>query len=154
MTAQNPRSRAAEQPRCLQRFTDASERHAFDPLKGEVSMLTAGGPAPKVIGYIDWLGGIEARLYASRGKLIFEAGGSRCALGPGVSATFERGAKKTLRLKIAAGDVHELVYKDPVDPPMEDDFTAADEEDFDLGLFVHNVANAPERQAFLLGKWG
>ena len=45
-------------------------------------------------------------------------------------------------------------YPNPVNPPMELDPTLAEEEDFDLGLFAHNVLASEKRRRFLLGKWG
>ena len=45
-------------------------------------------------------------------------------------------------------------YPNPVNPPMEHDATLAEEEDFDLGLFAHNVLASEKRRRFLLGKWG
>jgi hypothetical protein len=44
-------------------------------------------------------------------------------------------------------------YPNPINPPMEFDLGMAEEEDFDLGLFIANVASSPERVDFLLEKW-
>jgi hypothetical protein len=77
-------------------------------------------------------------------------------LTPDVTAAWEADRpanKKHLSLERAGRTLCELWYTDPVYPPMSVDFTAAQEEDFDLPLLVAAVLNAPEEQRALERRW-
>jgi len=50
-------------------------------------------------------------------------------------------------------EIARLSYPNPIHPAIDWDFTLAEEEDFDLGLFVRNVIASPTRQKFLRSKW-
>jgi hypothetical protein len=60
---------------------------------------------------------------------------------------------RTLRVLREGEEVARLSYPSPIHPFPEWDLSMAEEEDFDLGLFVRNVLGSPTRQKFLRTKW-
>ena len=70
-------------------------------------------------------------------------------------ATVELEGEDLRKLRVLQGgeEVARLSYPNPIHPFPDWDFTLAEEEDFDLGLFVRNVVASPQRQKFLRSKW-
>jgi hypothetical protein len=155
------------------------ETGALAPL--ESVPLELDGATP--VGYFAELGGERVVFFAARGKLQLRVGEMSCELGKGVDLSAVvaledldgvrppklagRGfVEKTRTVVCLAGEnlrklrvetegsvVLRHQYPNPIDPPMDLDLTMAEEEDFDLGLFVANVASSPDRVSFLLEKW-
>jgi hypothetical protein len=165
----------------VQNFLRMSERSVFDTETGALAP-TVPADAPTT-GYFAELGGERVVFYATRGKLHLRVGETSCELGRGRDLSAVVGledldgvrppkltgpdfAEKTrtvvtldgenlrkLRVETDGTVMLRHQYPNPIDPPMEFDLTMAEEEDFDLGLFVANVASSPDRVAFLLEKW-
>ncbi len=117
----------------------------------------SGGAPPREHGYFGKLGDAEVVFYASAGKLRLSADKDPVELSDDLQVELAGEELRTLRLcrsKDAGGDVLlRLSYPNPVNPPMEFDLTMAEEEDFDLGLFVRNVVSSDRRREFMLAKW-
>lgn len=78
-------------------------------------------------------------------------------LGVGTTAEYQADrahGRKRFAVKRRGSTIHERWYADPVDPPMSDDYTSAEEEDFDLPLFAANVLTSPDRKRFFELRWG
>jgi hypothetical protein len=165
----------------VQNFLRMSERSTFDTETGALAPSLSPDAPPA--GYFTELGGEAVVFYASRGKLHLRVGETRCELGRGADLSAIVGLEdldgvrppklagpgfvektrtvvsldgenlRKLRVETEGAVVLRHQYPNPIDPPMEFDLTMAEEEDFDLGLFVANVASSPDRVAFLLEKW-
>lgn len=137
----------------LQDFLVARKVGDFDVGTGELSPTAdAAAPAPKPRGYYTKLGDQLACLYLASGKLTLRIGDESC---PMVDAKTEFSGEGLRSLRIKKGDrvVMKASYPNPVNPPMEFDYSIAEEEDFDFGLFIHNVFSSEKRVRHLVEKW-
>jgi hypothetical protein len=109
------------------------------------------------------LGRETAFFYAQGGAFVLRVGEEIAMIQPNEVSASELAATKVVlegdglrRLSVVKNGETVLAhqYPNPVNPPMELDPTLAEEEDFDLGLFAHNVLASEKRRRFLLGKWG
>ncbi len=135
---------------------DFLRRGALRELETETRAL---GPAPEGAVRADVRGtfmklGAELAVFYRAGSDFALQIGEETALLAGASVTFHAGGLRRLTVTKDDREILAHNYANPVNPPMEFDPTLAEEEDFDLGLFVSNVATKPERRRFLLGKWG
>lgn len=165
----------------VQNFLRLSERSAFDSETGALAPLESTDATSS--GYFAELGGERVVFFAARGKLQLRVGETSCELGRGADLSAVVGLEdldgvrppklagpgfvektrtvvslegenlRKLRVETEGEVVLRHQYPNPIDPPMEFDLTMAEEEDFDLGLFVANVASSPDRVSFLLEKW-
>jgi hypothetical protein len=166
----------------VQNFLRMSEFAAFDPETGALEIPAPRPSSP--VGYFTELGGERVTFYALRGRLQLRVGETVCELGRGAELSAVVGLEdldgvrpprlapaaapfksrtvvslegenvRKLKVETDGAVVLRHQYPNPIDPPMEFDLTMAEEEDFDLGLFVANVASSPDRVDFLLQKWG
>jgi hypothetical protein len=125
----------------------------FDPSRGSLNTLsrsrlglTADTP---VQGHFGKLGCRRALLYRHRGALLLRVGKQEVDLDDRTQVELERGWWHNVVRVVRAGRV--LVrapYRRPwIFPPLAWDPTAfVEEEHFDFGLFVHNVASDPARR--------
>ncbi|MFH8789231.1 hypothetical protein [Streptomyces roseoverticillatus] len=130
--------------RSFDRFGEAA---AFDPASGELGPRTrAGSPPPgqAPAGHYGELGGVPVVFYRTAGGLRLRLGERDVAVDGRLDIRHERSADRCL---LTVGTTT-LTYPAPdtlTDP--EDDPTAfAEPEDFDMGLFVANVAGDPGRR--------
>jgi hypothetical protein len=103
-------------------------------------------------GYFMRLGDSDVSFCAVSGKLMLLTREAQVGLaGSKVEVSGED--LRTLRVEREGEQVMRVAYPNPVNPPMELDFTMAEEEDFDLGLFVKNVLASEKRKTIMLRKW-
>ncbi len=133
----------------LQDFTKCAVRRVFDTETGAFDAASDDAPTR---GYFMQLGDKPVVLYADRGALHLRVG-DRAAPLSGAEVEVKGEGLRTLKVVRKGEVVISLSYPNPVNPPMEFDLTMAEEEDFDLGLFVHNVSASLRRRDALLAKW-
>lgn len=136
----------------LQDFLASKKRRAFDSSSGELSAAPEDAADQPARGYFAKLGDQNAFLYASAGKLVLRIGDESCVFAD-QKTEFGGDGLRTLRVKKGDQAVMRVSYPNPVNPPMELDFTFSEEEDFDFGLFIHNVLSSEDRVKFLIRKW-
>lgn len=136
----------------VQDFLRADAFFEFDPETGALSTAVAAAGA-RPCGVTMQLGEARATFFGHQGKLELRVGDDRVALRGDVAVKLT--GEDLRKLAVHAGDLVVLrhAYPNPIDPPMDFDLGMAEEEDFDLGLFVANVAGSAERVAFLLERW-
>lgn len=140
----------------VQDFLKSAKLHQLDTETGEVSPAPLQGSAQQTgeqaKGYFAALGRTPVVFYAHRGDFHLRAGEDVQSLsGATVEVTGE--GLRTLRILKNGEVVLRVAYANPVNPPMELDLSMAEEEDFDLGLFVKNVVGSPKRRERMLAKW-
>jgi hypothetical protein len=124
----------------------------LDTETGAVSPLEKPAGDEKEQGYFMRLGDSEVSFCAVSGKLMLLTTDAQVALtGSRVEVAGED--LRTLRVEREGELLMRVAYPNPVNPPMELDFTMAEEEDFDLGLFVKNVLASEKRKTIMLKKW-
>lgn len=137
----------------LQDFLVARKISDFDVGTGQLSATAKeAAEPPKPRGYYTKLGEQLACLYLASGKLTLRIGDESCVLVDTKTELLGDGLR-TLRVKKGEQAVMRVSYPNPVNPPMELDFSIAEEEDFDFGLFVHNVVSSEDRVKHLIRKW-
>ena len=103
-------------------------------------------------GYFARLGDTDVAFCALSGKLMLLTADSQVGLADSkVDVTGE--GLRTLRVERDGELLLRVAYPNPINPPLELDFTMAEEEDFDLGLFVKNVLASEKRKTIMLKKW-
>jgi len=124
----------------------------LDTDTGALTRLVEAPSEPKEKGYFMRLGDAEVSFCAEGGKLMLVTEAARVAL---ADAKVEHAGEelRTLRVQQGGEQALRLSYPSPINPPMEFDFTMAEEEDFDLGLFVKNVLTSEKRKTLMLKKW-
>jgi hypothetical protein len=98
------------------------------------------------------LGDALVVFHAQDGALLLRIGDDVVPLG-GTTVELEGEDLRKLRVLRDGDEIARLSYPNPIHPAVDWDFTLAEEEDFDLGLFVRNVIASPQRQKFLRNKW-
>jgi hypothetical protein len=98
------------------------------------------------------LGDALVVLHALDGTLTLRIGDDAVPLG-GTTVELEGEDLRKLRVLRDGEEIARLSYPNPIHPFLDWDFSLAEEEDFDLGVFVRNVLASPTRQKFLRGKW-
>lgn len=136
----------------VQDFLRSSRLHELDTESGALAPVE-GRERAESRGYFATLGKTPVVFYATGGKLHLRVGE---ALAPLPGAKVELTGEGLRTLKVSKDDqlLVSLQYPNPVNPPMELDNSMAEEEDFDLGLFVSNVVGSARRRQHLLAKWG
>jgi hypothetical protein len=121
----------------------------LDSETGAVAPLEQPG---KEKGYFMRLGDVDVAFCAISGKLMLLTGDAQVTL---ADSEVEVAGEdlRTLRVERKGELLLRVAYPNPVNPPMELDFTMAEEEDFDLGLFVKNVLASEKRKTIMLKKW-
>ena len=135
-------------------FLQSSKVHELDTDSGAVS-AAASADVP-VRGYYSKLGDSSVVFYADQGRLVVRAGEAHAFVGPiGARAKVELSGENLRTLRVVEGDevLFRLTYPNPVNPPMELDLSMAEEEDFDLGLYVKNVTSDFKRAKNMLERW-
>lgn len=107
----------------------------------------------KPSGYFTKLGGTPVAFYAEAGRLRLRLGDETHILTGPVKVELAGEGLRTLRIRSGEDVLARISYPNPVNPPMEFDMTLAEEEDFDLGLFVTNVMSSQRRKTHLLERW-
>lgn len=126
---------------------------ALDPSTGQLSEAPADAEPAQAKGAYMTLGRQLAILYADGGTLVLRVGEEIARLDDAKVELSGEGLR-TLTVERDGEAVLAHQYPNPVNPPMEYDPTLAEEEDFDLGLFVANVVSEDKRRRFQLRKWG
>jgi hypothetical protein len=98
------------------------------------------------------LGATLVVLHAVDGQLSLRLGADVVPLG-GATAQIEGSELRKLSILRDGAVVARHSYPNPVHPFMEWDITMAEEEDFDLGLFVANVLSSPRRRRHVLDQF-
>jgi hypothetical protein len=121
----------------------------LDTDTGAIAPLDEPG---KEKGYFMRLGDTDLTFCAVSGKLMLLTGDAQVPL---ADSKVEVAGEdlRTLRVERDGELLLRVAYPNPVNPPMELDFTMAEEEDFDLGLFVKNVLASEKRKTIMLKKW-
>lgn len=138
--------------RCKQLFvldTDTGALHGLDPSEAEAPTATVDKPS----GYVTKLGGTPVVFYAEAGRLRLRLGDETHVLSGPVQVELAGEGLRTLRVRSGEEVLARLSYPNPVNPPMEFDLTLAEEEDFDLGLYIKNVMASHQRKTHLLTRW-
>ena len=124
----------------------------YDPTTGRFDTFSRRAEPNRVTGQLsgafDHIGGKRVLLYRLADSLYLEIDGQRLPLEKHVVEVRPVNGRRLLRVLSAGRVVAELTYDlPPLDPPLSVDPTAfAEEEDFDFGLFLHNVSHDPSRQ--------
>jgi hypothetical protein len=98
------------------------------------------------------LGDALVVFHAQEGALTLRIGDDVVPLN-GTTVELEGEDLRKLRVLRDGDEIARLAYPNPIHPALDWDFSLAEEEDFDLGLFVRNVLASPKRQKFLRTKW-
>lgn len=133
-------------------FAKLSRWGELDTDTGAVAPLEGADANRKEQGYFMRLGDSQLSFCAVSGKLMLLTSDAQVGLsGSKVELTGEE--LRTLRVSHEGEQLLRIAYPNPVNPPMELDFTMAEEEDFDLGVFVKNVLGSEKRKTIMLKKW-
>lgn len=135
-------------------FLVSSKLHELDTDSGAVT--AASSADIPVRGYCAKLGDTHVAFYADQGRLVVRAGDAQAAVGPiGVGAKVELTGENLRTLRVVDGGevLLRVTYPNPVNPPMELDLSMAEEEDFDLGLYVRNVTSDFKRARRMIDRW-
>lgn len=139
--------------RSHQRFNEVAE---FDPDEGKLSIRakenTAEGVGRRISGSYARLSKNTLLLYKLNGELYLKVDAQQpLRITDDITAQIENhdGRKGLLILRDEGSLLLTVWYQPPViDPPLEQDYVSSfvEEEDFDFGLFVHNVINSSRRR--------
>ena len=131
----------------------------LDPVSGnnrEVSSSDLADKGPERInGFFDFLDGTLVALYALYGNLILRVGTEVIPLVDGVNVALESGiSNHTLIVKHGERELASLTYSPTDDQKIKNDPTPfIEDEDFDFGLFVKNIASNHDRRRVVLENW-
>ncbi|MBK6513884.1 MAG: hypothetical protein IPG04_07100 [Polyangiaceae bacterium] len=136
----------------VQDFLKTERLHELDTDSGDVTPAE-GRERREARGYYAKLGRTPVVFYGASGKLHLRAGDH---VAPLAGAKVELSGEGLRTLKVSRDEqvILSVQYPNPVNPPMELDLSMAEEEDFDLGLFVKNVTSSVKRRELMLAKWG
>jgi hypothetical protein len=129
----------------LEDFLEQDRLQQLDERTGALCEPEAGQSAA---GVFMELGSTLVVLHVADGQLMLRLGADVVPLG-GATAELEGTELRRLQILRDGAVVARLTYPNPVHPFMEWDTTMAEEEDFDLGLFVANVLRSPRRSRHL-----
>lgn len=124
----------------------------YDPMTGRFEIFSRRAEPNRVVGQLcgafDHLGGKRVLLYRLADNLCLEIDGQKLSLDKHVVEVRSVNGRHLLRVLSDGRIVTELTYDPPqLSPPLSLDPTAfVEEEDFDFGLFLHNVSHDPSRQ--------
>lgn len=136
----------------VQDFLRAGAFFEFDPGTGALERSDApADPRPK--GVAMKLGEANAVFFAERGRLALRIGEETVLLKPGFDVSVRGEDLRHLAIEDGGTVLLRHAYLNPIDPPMDFDLGMAEEEDFDLGLYVAAVASSRERADLLLERW-
>jgi len=133
----------------VESFLEQDRLQQLDPATGKLSSPEGPGEAK---GVFMQLGRTLVALHAAEGALTLQLGAEQVPLA-GATAAMAGRELRTLHILRDGEVVARHVYPNPVHPFMEWDLTMAEEEDFDLGLFVANVLSSPERRRQVVEQW-
>jgi hypothetical protein len=141
----------------LQNSDVYDELAELDPASGRYRVqrrqALRAGVAVKTDGTFALLGGVFAALYKFGDELILRVKGVAIPLGRDVSVSVSGPSNCRVLSVVASGRevIRHEYYLDLSTKFPNDPTPFVEDEDFDFGLFVANVAKAPERQDVLLG---
>lgn len=131
----------------------------FDPVNGKSRELLAselGENVPKkVSGFFDFLNGTLTAIYAFAGRLFLRIGDITIPIEEGITVIASGDASnRSLRVKQRGNELSSINYSIVDAPKFADDPTAfIENEDFDFGLFIANVASSADRRSVALETW-
>ena len=137
----------------VQDFLRAGAFFDFDPQTGALQRLATDGEHRDAKGVAMRLGDVPVVFYAQSGKLALRIGDDTVALRPNLKVSVSGEDLRHLAVEENGNSILRHAYQNPIDPPMDFDLGLAEEEDFDLGLFVANVVASRERASLLLERW-
>ncbi len=112
-------------------------------------------PNIEINGVFDFLSGALVALYADAGHMILRIGSKVIPFEKGLEIVVN-GEKSNRRLTVNQNgtELASLRYSISETPAFDDDYTAfVDNENFDFGQFVANIASNIERQRVALENW-
>jgi len=118
------------------------------------SRASEGGDIPSSTdGFYSMLSGVFCALYRSSGELVVQMGDVKVKLSNNVEiAVNGPPGKRCLSLGVSGREVAKHEYA-LISQRIEGDPTAfAEDEDFDFGVFLSNIARNPKRQSILKGE--
>jgi hypothetical protein len=124
----------------------------YDPMTGHFETISRRAEPNRVAGQLcgafDHLGGKRVLLYRLGDILYLEIDGQQLPLDKHVVEVRSVDGRHLLRVLSDGRVVTEWTYDPPqLNPPLSLDPTAfVEEEDYDFGLFLHNVSHDPSRQ--------
>ncbi len=136
----------------VQDFLRAGAFFDFDPETGSLAPAEAA-PGPHPQGVAMRLGDLNAVFFANQGKLTLRVGNETVPLRSSQKVSLRGEDLRHLAIEEDGNVILRHAYQNPIDPPMDFDLGMAEEEDFDLGLYVANVAASRERANLLLDRW-
>lgn len=130
----------------------------FDPVNvGWRELVTdnlSGNEPRKANGFFDFLGGEFVAIFLLEGYVVVQVGGKSFPLDS--TEILVEGGVSSRKLHIKATGQKPLVlsYSLVNEPKFKDDPTAfVDDEDFDFGLFIANIASSQSRQKVIAENW-
>jgi hypothetical protein len=133
-------------------FLKQSQLRELDLATGTLAAPTGAVERTEAKGVYMQLGDALVVLHALDGTLTLRIGEDVVPLS-GATVELEGEDLRKLRVLRDGEEIARLRYPSPIHPFLDWDFTLAEEEDFDLGVFVRNVVASPTRQKFLRSKW-
>ncbi len=130
-------------------FLQEDRLQQLDPATGRLTSLAAPAAAQ---GVFMELGRTLVAFHVAEGSLTLQLGAQQVSL-VGVTAAIEGNELRTLKILRDGEVVARHVYPNPVHPFMGWDLTMAEEEDFDLGLYVANVVRSSRRRQQVIELW-
>jgi hypothetical protein len=136
----------------IEDFLKQDHLQELDLATGQLEVPTRKVSRSDAKGVFMRLGDAVVVFHAQDGALLLRIGDDVVPLG-GTTVELEGEDLRKLRVLRNGDEIARLSYPTPIHPFVDWDFTLAEEEDFDLGLFVRNVLASPQRQRFLRTKW-
>ncbi|MBW2458709.1 MAG: hypothetical protein JRI68_29695 [Deltaproteobacteria bacterium] len=130
-------------------FLQEDRLRELDPETGQLGSPSVPRGAQ---GVFMQLGRTLVVLHTADGGLTLRLGAEVVELA-GATAELEGGELRTLQILRDGAVIARHVYPNPVHPFMGWDLTMAEEEDFDLGLYVANVLRSPGRRRHVIDQW-